>query len=165
VLGGEAVLCGVKDRSICSGIVTTSKGIQIDFVTRPLGVQASEIPRKAISFAHGKVMHPLHVLMSRAANVIHIPRNDSLALKQLRAAVFVVREFIRQEHLKTGNIKAALRLNEEAYKVASGADGIAVWKRHGVDLFAAVTTEPALGENFLSIRYPQMRERLSALRR
>ena len=165
LLGGEAILYGVKDRSICSGIVTTAEGIQIDFVTLPLGVQASEIPRRAITFAHGKVMHPMHVLMSRAANVVHIPRNDALALKQLRAAVFVVREFIRKEHLQAGSIKAAQRLSEEAYKLATEADGIAVWKRHGVDLFAAVTAEPSLGEKFLSIRYPQMRERLAALRR
>ena len=71
LLGGESTLYGPRDRSICSGIVTTADGVQIDFVTTPRGVPASEVPRKAITFAHGRVMHPIHVLMSRAANVSH----------------------------------------------------------------------------------------------
>lgn len=85
-------------------------------------------------------------------------------MKQLRASVFIVREFIRREHVQVGNVRGALRLTEEAYNVTISPDGVAVWKQHGVDVFEAVDAEPAYGEKYLQIRYPQMRERVTTSR-
>ncbi len=108
-------------------------------------------------------MHPIHVLISRAANVVHIPRTDDHALQQLRASVFVVREFVREVLMKP-DVKAALKLNEEAFHVAKSDDGQAVWHAHEIDVFAAVLQDWPFGAKFANIRYPQMRKQLDALR-
>jgi len=163
LLGASHELYGPNDRSVCTGLVTTPDGVNLDFVHTPRGVRADEVQRKAISFEQIRVMHPIHVLMSRAANVVQIPRDTPHALKQLRASVVVVREFIR-EVLARGKTRGALKLNEAAFAVTISSDGLAVWKNHAIDVFAAVVLEPLLGEKFIQIRYPQMQKRVDALR-
>ncbi len=163
LLGASHKLYGPKDRSVCTGIVTTTDGVQLDFVHTPRGVQSYEVHRRAIRLEQIRVMHPIHVLVSRAANIVQIPRHTPHALKQLRASVFVVREFVR-EVLTRGDIKSAQKLNENAFDVAIGSDGLAVWREHAIDVFAAVLVDPALGENFAALRYPQMQQRVDALR-
>jgi hypothetical protein len=162
-LGGTYIAYAPKDRSVCSGVVTTPEGVVIDIVHTPLGVPPSEIHRRSISFPRARLMHPLHVLMSRAANVVRIPRADPHSLGQLRAAVIVLREFTRTV-LERRDLRPAHHLIEEAFKLALTEDGLAVWHRHAIDVFEAVLTVPELGPHFLEKRYPQMREKIAALR-
>jgi hypothetical protein len=108
-------------------------------------------------------MHPIHVLESRAANVVHIPRTDEHSLKQLRAAVTIVREFIH-EVLRAVGRREAHKLNEWAFEVALANDSLVVWQAHGVDVFAAVLKVSELGEKFATIRYPQMAALVAAAR-
>lgn len=133
--------------------------MEIDLVHTPRGVSPDEIATRAIQLASVRVMHPIHVLMSRAANVVHIPRTDQHSLKQLRAAVFVVREFVR-ETLRETAVRPALRLNEWAFEAAMSDDSLCVWRAYGVDFFDAVLIASELGEDFAKIRFPQMSARL-----
>ena len=164
LLGGTYQLYTLQHRTVSAGYVTTQDGIEIDFVHTPKGVTPpDEIRTRSISFPWGRVMHPIHVLLSRAANVVQIPRTDDNSLKQLRAAVYIVREFIR-EVLARGELKPAQKLNEEAFRAAKSDDGLQAWSAHGIDLFPAVLADPTLGEKFMRKRYPQMREELERVR-
>lgn len=166
LVGGTPSVYGPRHATVSAGSITTPDGIQIDFVHTPKGVSPpKEILAKSISFPRFRVMHPIHVLKSRAANVLHIPRTDDHSLKQLRASVYVVREFIRQDVLAAGMIKKARHLNEQAFDVAKSEDGLAVWRRYAIDMFKAVLCSPAFGEKFAAQRYPQMCNELERLRR
>ncbi len=49
LLGASHHLYGPDDISVCTGIVTTDAGIDLDFVHTPRGVQSSEVKRRAIT--------------------------------------------------------------------------------------------------------------------
>lgn len=85
LVGGEYQIFSTKDRSICAGIVTTPDGVKIDLVRMPCGVSIDDVARDAVSLPAVRVMHPIHVLQSRAANVVQIPRPDEHSLKPRRA--------------------------------------------------------------------------------
>jgi hypothetical protein len=164
LLGATHRVYTPSDATASAGYVTTTEGVQIDFVHSPKGLKPSEIMRRSVSFPSVRVMHPIHVMISRAANVVHIPRTDTHSLDQLRAARYVVREFIRRDVLQRGAIKFARKLNEEAFDVVISDDGLTVWGQYAIDLFEAVLPDAELGERFTTIRYPQMRIRLTSLR-
>jgi hypothetical protein len=153
-----------RDAMVCTGVVTTDDGIEIDFVRAPLGIAPDQILRYSIALESVRVMHPVHVMASRAANVVQIPRTDEHALAQLRASVYVVREFIRQELIVAGEIASARKVNEQAFKVVKSNDGLHVWAQHHVDLFDAVVTDMRLGEKFLTERYRRMQSEIARLR-
>jgi hypothetical protein len=164
LLGVEPTFYGPDDISVCSGIVTTADGIQIDFVHTPKGVPLGELRSRSVAFSHLRVMHPVHVMSSRVANVVELGRTDPNSLKQLRASVFIVREFIMRDVLDAGRVKAAQRLCEQVFDVSTATNGLSVWRDHAVDLFGAVSPHPDLGSKFAEIRYPQMQARLAHLR-
>ena len=162
LLNGTHKLFGPDDLSVCAGVVMTPEGVQLDFVHTPRGVDFDEVLRRAIVFPSLRVMHPIHLLTSKAANVVQIPRNTAPALKQLRASVHIARAFI-QEAVSV-DVKAARKINEEVFALAKSDDGIAVWRQHGIDVFQATLLHAALGSDFTDTRYPQMCERLKRLR-
>jgi hypothetical protein len=61
LLGASHELYGPRNRSVCTGIVTTTDGVQLDFVHTPRGVRSSEVQRRAIPLEQIRVMHPIHV--------------------------------------------------------------------------------------------------------
>jgi hypothetical protein len=164
LLGGVYRLYGPAERTVCTGVVTTADGVEIDFVHTPRGVPVRSLKERSVSFPELRVMHPIHVMASRVANVVQIPRADVHSLKQLRASVFIVREFIRRDVLARGEAVAARRLNEQAYDVTISEDGLVAWSQHGIDTFESLATDPELGARFLEVRYPQLRERLAVKR-
>lgn len=147
LVGGTCHTFGHGNRTVAAGVVTTPDGIEIDLVHTPLGVAPDDIARRAIQLPSVRVMHPLHVLMSRAANVVHIPRTDEHSLMQLRAAVYVVREFI-EETLRETTVRVALRLNEWAFEAAMSDDSLSAWHAHKIDFFEAVLVDAAFGPDF-----------------
>jgi hypothetical protein len=153
-----------SDRTVSAGYVVTSDGVHVDFVHSPKGLKPGEIHERAIAFPSLRVMHPVHVMKSRAANVVHIPRTDAHALKQLRASAYVVREFIRRDVVASGAIKPARKLNEWAFEVAGSSDGLEVWRRHAVDLFEAVLLDPRLGEKYAPGSYARMQREITRRR-
>jgi hypothetical protein len=154
---------GPKDRTPCSGSVQHG-AVQIDFVHTLAGVSASELKDLSPPLKSVRVMHPIHVLTTRLANVVELGRTDEHSLRQLRAAVLVVREFIRQEILERGEVKAARQLNEQAFDLSASANGLAAWHRHQIDAFEAVLVDPRLGASFVKIKYARMQADLAALR-
>jgi hypothetical protein len=61
------------------------------------------------------LMHPLHCLQSRVANVIKLERGDDVAPRQLEASPVIVREYIT-EALASGDEKEATRTLQRLYQ-------------------------------------------------
>jgi hypothetical protein len=82
--------------------------IEIDFLTHVLGVKPKALERSAaeiiaplrvgdeVTTIEIPIMHPLHCLQSRVANVVKLGRKDDVARRQLAAAPYVVREYVSE---------------------------------------------------------------------
>lgn len=108
-LGGRVRTPELNDATPQSAIVEAEvqgELIEIDFLNHVLGVNADVMQRSAVELilavrtASGDgtltvpIMHPLHVLQSRIANVVELKRTSDLASRQLNAAPIVLREYI-----------------------------------------------------------------------
>lgn len=92
--------------------------IEIDFLTHVLGVKSPGLENSAVEIvmrvrtADGEgtlavpIMHPLHCLQSRIANVVTLHRKQDVARRQLEAAPIVLREYV-SEMLDTGQHQEA----------------------------------------------------------
>jgi len=106
------------------------------------------------------VMHPAHVLESRASNVDGLPNYRSpQGLKQLRASVVCAREFAR-DLLDEGHVRDVLRLNERVFRFSLRGHGLGVWMRDQISTFEAVLLDPRLPAGFVHTRYPRMLQEL-----
>lgn len=82
--------------------------IEIDFLHHVKGVQAPNLEKQAVEMiltvrtsAHRgdlriPIMHPLHCMQSRLANVVDLNRTQDLALRQLEASPIVLREYLSE---------------------------------------------------------------------
>ena len=69
------------------------------------------------------IMHPLHCLQSRVANVVRLGRRHDIALRQLEASPIVLREYI-SEALDDGEHREATRTLELLFEyLRSDIDG------------------------------------------
>jgi len=104
-----------------SAIVEAKVGgaeLVIDFLWHVIGPPADKIEQQVVTLdvpatVGGEptimviaIMHPLHCFQSRAANVVALHRTQDLSLRQLNAAIFVVRGYI-EEALEAGQTKVA----------------------------------------------------------
>lgn len=120
-LGGSIDVPSPDDTTFQTAIVhATVQGIDIDidFLSHVKGVQRgleAGVVDLILPYVHEgaeaelaiRLMHPLHCLQSRVANVIDLGRNDGTSLRQLAAAPIVLREFI-VESLDDGEEREAI---------------------------------------------------------
>lgn len=184
LLGGEVMIPSPREPSPMTGTVAfvDAEGIDrsLDFIEAPRGLDADDVRETAIrvelslSSSDDRavlwVMHPERCMESRIYNTIDLGRDDDLGLAQLEVSVPIARRW-SQVLLEDETIeerrrqRAVLDLNEHIFKLCSeDRRFLAVRRRYGVDPFAAVLTDPRLPEAFSTKRYPQMRERLAAIR-
>jgi len=78
------------------------------------------------------------------------------SLKQLRAAILVVREILL-ELLDRGETRAVLKGCEQVFALAESRHGLAVFREHQIDVFGAVLCDPGMPAKYLSERYPRMK--------
>ena len=152
----------------------------LDFLSAPRGLDAEDVRETAIrvelsmssqtNHAVLWVMHPERCMESRIHNTIDLGRDDELGLSQLEVSVPIARRWslslLDDETLgERRRLRAVLDLNERIFKLCSeDRCFLAVYRRYAIDPFAAVLADPRLPEDFLTKRYPQMRERLAAIR-
>jgi hypothetical protein len=173
-LGGTCKVPSMDDLTPCTGVVTYTDRFArprtVDFLGSPFGLDAREVREMAIPYeeetAGGvlqlRVMHPIHMLESRANNVSRLPGyRTPHGLKQLRASVECAREFSK-DLLADERVRDVLRLNERIFRFALRDGGLDVWVRDGVSVMDAVLRDPRLPEAFERVRYPQMRAELEA---
>ena len=91
--------------------------VEIDFLWDVAGVKANALERDAVELivpvCGGEqdelaipLMHPLHCLQSRVANVVKLGRSDDVALRQLAAAPIVLQAYV-DEMLRVGDFREA----------------------------------------------------------
>lgn len=140
--------------------------MEIDVLRNPYGLPAEEVDRMAIPVTTVdkagndvtfRVMHPVHCMESRVANVLGLPEqyNNPHGLQQMRASVVCAAEFLR-ELLDQGERRAVLNLNERIFRFATENDYGIRAPEFGAHPFEAVLVDPRLDE-FCTKRYPQMR--------
>lgn len=137
--------------------------ISIDVVDNILGMQAEVVRKHSIAVAFGettvRIMHPLDILESRAANYAGIPEKQTQeGLTQLRLAVAVAKRFFETVQKEETLINAA-EIIARIHKTYSGKAAI---RDSGIDLLlplASLTTRSfstSAGKNFAAIRLPQL---------
>lgn len=177
VLGGNCRVFGPDQLTRRQAVVRYLDGhkreLDIDFLSHPFGVDADEVRSLAVAVQVGpatpkpvvcRVMHPIHVLESRACNVSELPNyRTEKGLRQLRAAVICAREFGR-DLLESGRVRDVLRLNERVFSFSLRESGLDVWLQDGISLSDAIVRDPRLPEAFERIRFPQMLRELEVRR-
>lgn len=129
-LGGRVLIPSGDDATPQSAIVVAEvagEKVQIDFLKHVKGVKVKALTESAVELlvpiqtAQGPaqlalpVMHPLHCLQSRIANVVELGRRDDVAGRQLSAAPIVVREYI-SEMLDQGDHHEATRTLQRLFE-------------------------------------------------
>lgn len=181
-IGGSLRLPHPDNATPQSAIVVAEidgRRIEIDFLTHVLGVRSPGLENSAIEIvmqvltAKGEgtltvpIMHPLHCLQSRIANVVTLGRKQDVARRQLEAAPIVLREYV-SEMLDTGQRREAtttlgclfqyLRsdvVGKQAYRIMTN-DPAKV-----LDHFA---DDPRIDVRYREHNLATMRDRLAALR-
>ena len=132
-LGGRVFYPPPGDATVSTAVVEAEingRRVQIDFIHNVLGVAARALERAiaeiAVPVRTGDggdrvltipLMHPVHCLQSRIANVLHpaTRRRDDTAMRQLHAAPIVVREYIA-EALDDGDRREAHECLQEIFR-------------------------------------------------
>lgn len=95
--------------------VVDEQNVEIDFLYHVKGVRSASLEKQAVEIVltvrvggkvgdlHVPVMHPLHCLQSRLANVIELGRRTDLAKRQLEASSIVLREFLSERLADSGH--------------------------------------------------------------
>jgi hypothetical protein len=132
-LGGMVVTPHPDDHTPQTAIVhamIAGNHVEIDFLWHVMGVNDAQLKRQAaqirmkIKLLEGTaelnvpIMHPLHCMQSRLANVVQLGRKTSLALNQLEASPIVLREFLL-EQLTNGSSKHVTGVLQALYSYLS----------------------------------------------
>lgn len=150
--------------------------VEIDFLSHVLGVRSSQILKKLaveiiVSLRSddqlGKliipVMHPLHCMQSRIANVAKLGRRDDTALRQLEAAPIIVRAYI-DEMLDVGEVQEATDTLQNLFVyLRSDIEGKAAhrnMKYDPADIFEYFSEDNRLDKRYREKNIQAMRRRL-----
>jgi hypothetical protein len=177
LLGGEARIPSIDHITPMVGIVTflDSDGHQrqLDVLDRPYGLQPADVADSAIPLEISRpdgtilrlsVMHPERCMESRLQNTDLPNKRTELAWRQLRASIACTRAFCG-ELLEAGRTRDVLKLNERIFYFAKDQRAARVALDRDIEVFDAVLDDERLPEKFRTIRLPQMREQIGALRR
>lgn len=153
--------------------------LEIDFLSDVMGVKANALERDAVELVvpvRGEgvdelvlpVMHPLHCLQSRVANVVTLGRRDDVAMRQLAAAPIVLQAYI-DEMLVAGDVKEAKLVLQQLFEFLRS--DIAARKcpelpmRNPAEILAAFQRDRRLDLRFRWFNLRSMRRTLRSRRR
>ncbi len=161
LLGGQVFLPHIDHHTPETGIVDCllkGRELRIDFLGSLAGVGVDEAQSTAIpTMSDGillRVMHPVLVLQSRLANIFTLRRHDDAALNQMRASIYVVREFVKRT--ATENYRTALDLVEDVFEIVCSPNGLQLMSKYNIDIFQAIQLFPELPKVFAEKRWPIM---------
>lgn len=176
LLGGEARIPAIDHVTPVVGIVTflDSDGYQrqLDVLDRPYGLRPTDVSNSAIPLEVSRpdgtvlrllVMHPERCMESRVQNTGLPNKHTELAWRQLRASIACTRAF-SSELLNAGRARDVLKLNERIFHFAQHARSASLAHDMDIEVFDAVLDDERLPEKFRTVRLPQMREHIGALR-
>lgn len=182
-LGGKVHLPGPDDHTPNSAVVSASIdgiNVEIDFLSDVAGVKVNALERDAVELivpVRGgsgidelaiPVMHPLHCLQSRIANVVTLGRSYEVALRQLAAAPIVLEAYV-DEMLGRGEVREATvtlkRLFDYLRTDIAARACPDLPMRDPVEIFATFQRDPRLDWRFRWFNLRSMRRTLAAKRR
>ncbi|KIU25994.1 hypothetical protein SR41_16570 [Sphingomonas melonis] len=118
-LGGTVSIPKTDDHTPQTAIVTATihgETVEIDFLYHVKGVNPQSLQKQAVQLVlsvrvgegtgtlYVPIMHPLHCMQSRLANVVDLGRRTDLAKRQLEASSVVLAEYL-SERLRDGSVK------------------------------------------------------------
>lgn len=178
-LAGRAQYQSTKALSRCVGVVhyldAQRNERALDILSAPYGLQGERLWDKSYPAtltthdgrsARLRVMHPLHCLISRTANVADLSAyQNERGIKQLRAAIACMRAHL-EDQLDRGEVKAATRQSEALFTFCVKSTYAQItFVRDGIEAFdAMVCDHERLPAKFRTVRYPQMKEHVARCR-
>lgn len=176
LLGGEMRLPSIEHATPIIGIVSFLDGDghlrQIDLLDRPYGLRPDEVSDSAVPLeittpdgasVHVSVMHPERCMESRVHNATLPDKQSDLAWRQLQASIACARAF-SAELVAAGHIRDVLKLNERIFRFARHDRCSRLALERDIEVFEAVLDDERLPYKFQTVRLPQMREHIRALR-
>ena len=165
ILGVKARMRSIDDATNIGFLETPSAGMLVGLtvLTSPFGLSARSVDEQAITVSWSglslRVLHPIHCMWSRIANVGGLSLARPKDMRQARASILCAKGFIA-EQLALGETRNALAMIEQTFHFAlRNVHGKKAFRDHGLDTFAAVdvNADEALPAIFHARRLPQMR--------
>lgn len=168
-LGGKAIYPQSGDHTPQSAIVSAvvlGHKIEIDFLWNVLGPPADQVKKQMVHIDYPirpadnskvpiSVMHPLHCLQSRAANVITLKRTSATAMRQLNAAPIVLREYISEaigEGQDPSRVRVAISILRQLGNYLTtdivGSKIHTITQYNPINVFKKFSDSPLLDERF-----------------
>jgi len=169
LLGGSLKEFDLQDRTLCLAILKIGD-VQVDFLRAPYGLpDVEQLKSRSVPYEFGRVMHPLHMLTSRVANMADLPSHQSERhRKQLRGAILAVRAFIAESCEQATDqrtaVRSALQMSEQIITLASTEPGLRANVEHGFDVLDALVLGAPMPQAFAEKRVPQARAQVEAKR-
>ena len=179
LLGARVRVAKWEDRTPLAGVAifVDGKGHErrVDVMATIYGMKSDDIRQTAIEAelrvdrdrqVHVWVMHPERCMESRVHNSALANKQTDLAWRQLRASILCARAFSQLLLDERGEaaIRDVLKLNERIFRFAQEDRCSRLAAERGIEAFDAVLDDERLPEKFRTVRLPQMRERIRALR-
>jgi len=179
-IGGKIKTPTLGDATSSTAIVTANVDgheVLIDFIGHVIGLKAKDLETavemvlparvdgQATTFTL-PVMHPVAVLKSRVANVMTpgLQRTDDVALRQMRAAFIVAREYLR-EQLDAGDLKEVTACYRSVFEWArSDIHGREVDRVHGLDPMELIVPDARLDGRYCGITLVNMHREIARRR-
>ena len=174
LLGGEARIPAIDHVTPVVGIVTflDSDGYQrqLDVLDRPYGLQTYRTARSRWRYpgptgrsSGYRSCTPSAAWRAAFRTLDCRTSTRELAWRQLRASIACTRAF-SSELLSAGRARDVLKLNERIFHFAQHARSASLARDMDIEVFDAVLDDERLPEKFRTVRLPQMREHIGALR-
>ncbi len=179
LLGGQIQLAKWEDRTTLAGVAIflDSDGHErrLDFLQSAYGMSSEDVRNTAIEVdlllgedrrVYVWVMHPERCMESRVHNSALPNKQTDLAWRQLRASILCARAFSQLLLDERGEaaIRDVLNLNERIFRFAQENRCARLALDKDIEAFDAILDDERLPEKFRTIRLPQMRQRIRALR-
>ncbi|KKC24361.1 hypothetical protein [Sphingomonas sp. SRS2] len=180
-LGGTVEVPDANDTTFQTAIVHATIGglaIDIDFLSHVKGVQRGleqGVADLILPYEHEgiageiaiRLMHPLHCLQSRVANVMDLGRSDGTSKRQLAAAPIVLREYIN-EALAGEDQREAIEILQALFRYLrsdiTGRKAHRALANDPIDLFRHFAADERLDSRWREISLSNMITQLEAKR-
>ncbi len=142
------------------------KFMAIDVIERVPPLTEKEVFNRAISLTSPdgleyRVLHPVHLLISRAYNLRNFTeKQNANGIEQLEISLRIVHAYLTSALDNSANERQVLNIIQEIVRLAKGPNGAAA-KSYGVNFLDAMPLDLIHNDSFQNIRRPQLEQELA----